>query len=130
MNWLSDQVNQLALLGAAAILILTVGVAAKYFKQIKEGKSDLRVLYSNLVTAHTRSQRLLVAYKFIPTALKLSVHDQAEFVGLDTQEVGRESLLYAITAPLGFEATKLYVPATQAADKIYELVEEFIGEGD
>ncbi|MRI84225.1 MAG: cytochrome C oxidase subunit III [Nitratiruptor sp.] len=40
MNWLSDNVNQLALLGAAAILILTVGVAAKYFKQIKEGKSE------------------------------------------------------------------------------------------
>jgi len=79
---------------------------------IKEGKSGLRVMYSNLVTAHTRSQRLLVAYKFIPTALKLSVHDQAEFVGLDTQEVGRESLLYAVTAPLGFEATTLYVPET------------------
>ncbi|BCD62941.1 cytochrome c oxidase cbb3-type subunit III [Nitratiruptor sp. YY08-26] len=40
MNWLSDNVNQLALLGAAAILILTIGVAAKYFKQMKEGKSE------------------------------------------------------------------------------------------
>lgn len=40
MNWLSDNVNQLALLGAVAILILTIGVAAKYFKQIKEGKSE------------------------------------------------------------------------------------------
>jgi len=40
MNWLSDNVNQLSLLGAAAILILTIGVAAKYFKQIKEGKSE------------------------------------------------------------------------------------------
>jgi cytochrome c oxidase cbb3-type subunit 3 len=40
MNWLSDNVNQLALLGAAAILILTVGVSWKYFKQIKEGKSE------------------------------------------------------------------------------------------
>ena len=40
MNWLNDNVNQLALLGAAAILILTIGVAAKYFKQIKEGKSE------------------------------------------------------------------------------------------
>ena len=77
---------------------------------IKEGGSGLRVMYSKLVTAHTRSQRLLVAYKFIPTALKLSVHDQAEFVGLDTHEAGRESLLYALTAPAGFEATTLYVP--------------------
>ncbi len=40
MNWLSDNVNQLALLGAAAILIIVIGVAAKYFKQIKEGKSE------------------------------------------------------------------------------------------
>ena len=40
MNWLSDNVNQLALLGAAAILILTIGVSWKYIKQIKEGKSE------------------------------------------------------------------------------------------
>ena len=40
MNWLSDQVNQLALLGAAAILIIVIGVSWKYFKQIKEGKSE------------------------------------------------------------------------------------------
>ncbi len=40
MNWLSDNVNRLALLGAAAILIIVIGVAAKYFKQIKEGKSE------------------------------------------------------------------------------------------
>ncbi len=40
MNWLSDQVNQLALLGAAAILIIVIGVTVKYFKQIKEGKSE------------------------------------------------------------------------------------------
>ena len=77
---------------------------------IKEGNSGLRVLYSKLVTAHTKSQRLLMAYKFVPTALKLSVHDQAEFVGLDTHEVGRESLLYALIAPNGFEPTTLYVP--------------------
>ena len=77
---------------------------------IEEGHSGLRVLYSKLVTAHTKSQRLLMAYQFVPTALKLSVHDQAEFVGLDTHEVGRESLLYALTAPNGFEPAVLYVP--------------------
>ena len=77
---------------------------------IKEGNSGLRVLYSKLVTAHTKSQRLLMAYQFVPTALKLSVHDQAEFVGLDTHEVGRESLLYALTAPNGFEPAVLHVP--------------------
>lgn len=77
---------------------------------IKEGDSGIRVLYSKLVTAHTRSQRLLRAYHFLPTSLKLSIHDQAEFVGLDTEEVGRESLLYALLAPNGFEPTTLYVP--------------------
>jgi len=77
---------------------------------VKEGNSGIHVLYSKLVTAHTRSQRLLMAYSFIPTALRLSVHDQAEFVGLETQEVGRESLLYALSAPNGFEPTTLYVP--------------------
>jgi hypothetical protein len=51
-----------------------------------------------------------MAYKFIPTALKLSIHDQAEFVGLDTQEEIRESLLYALIAPNGFEPATLYVP--------------------
>jgi anti-sigma regulatory factor (Ser/Thr protein kinase) len=79
-------------------------------KYIQEGDSGIRVLYSKLVTAHTRSQRLLTAYHFLPTALKLSIHDQAEFVGLDTEEVGRESLLYALLAPNGFEPTTLYVP--------------------
>ena len=77
---------------------------------IQRGKSGLRVLYSKLVTAHTKSQRLLMAYKFVPTALKLSVHDQAEFVGLDTHEESRESLLYALIAPNGFDPTVLYVP--------------------
>ena len=77
---------------------------------IKESDSGIRVLYSKLVTAHTRSQRLLTAYHFLPTSLKLSIHDQADFIGLDTEEVGRESLLYALTAPNGFEPATLYVP--------------------
>lgn len=81
------------------------------WQYIKEGDSGIRVLYSKLVTAHTRSQRLLTAYHFLPTSLKLSIHDQADFVGLETEEVGRESLLYALTAPNGFEPTILYVPS-------------------
>ncbi len=40
MNWLNDNINQLALLGAAAILTIVIAVAAKYFKDIKEGKSE------------------------------------------------------------------------------------------
>lgn len=92
---------------------------------IKEGDSGLRVLYSKLVTAHTRSQRLLMAYDFFPTALKLSVHDQAEFVGLETEEVGRESLLYALTAPSGFDPFTVHVPAVHMAmtQKLFENIE-------
>jgi cytochrome c oxidase cbb3-type subunit 3 len=40
MNWLNDNVNALALLGAAAILILSVGVSLKYIKQMKTDKSS------------------------------------------------------------------------------------------
>lgn len=39
MGWLSDQVNLLALIGAAAILILTIGVSAKYIRQMKTEKA-------------------------------------------------------------------------------------------
>jgi len=39
MNWLNDNVNVLTLLGAAAILILTIFVAGKYIKQMKTDKS-------------------------------------------------------------------------------------------
>jgi anti-sigma regulatory factor (Ser/Thr protein kinase) len=88
---------------------------------IKAGESTIRVLYAKLVTAHTRSQRLLMAYDFIPTALRLSVHDQAEFVGLETEEVGRESLLYALTAPNGFDPATLYVP-----QKHYEITSSLL----
>ncbi len=40
MNWLSDNINQLALLGAAAIVLITVGVVGKYIKNIKNDKSE------------------------------------------------------------------------------------------
>jgi len=40
MNWLNDNVNVLTLLGAAAILILTIFVAGKYIKQMKTDTSS------------------------------------------------------------------------------------------
>lgn len=40
MNWLNDNVNMLGLLGAAAIIILTVGVVGKYMKQMQNDKSS------------------------------------------------------------------------------------------
>ncbi|MDX1809096.1 MAG: cbb3-type cytochrome c oxidase N-terminal domain-containing protein [Sulfurospirillaceae bacterium] len=39
MNWLNDNVNVLALAGAAAIIILTIGIVGKYIKQIKSDTS-------------------------------------------------------------------------------------------
>ena len=39
MNWLNDNVNLLALIGAAAIIIISVVVVGKYIKQIKTDKS-------------------------------------------------------------------------------------------
>ncbi len=39
MNWLNDNVNLLGLLGAAAIIIITVFVVGKYIKQMKTDKS-------------------------------------------------------------------------------------------
>ncbi len=78
---------------------------------LKKGKGGLRVTYSNLVTAHTKSQQLVTAYRFIPMAIKLSVHEQAEFVGIETDETHRESLLYALLAPNGFDPATIYVPS-------------------
>ncbi len=40
MDWLNDNINQLALLGAAVILILSVGVSLKYINQMKTDKSS------------------------------------------------------------------------------------------
>jgi len=39
MNWLNDNVNLLALIGAAAIIIISVFVVGKYIKQMKTDKS-------------------------------------------------------------------------------------------
>jgi anti-sigma regulatory factor (Ser/Thr protein kinase) len=78
---------------------------------VKSAESGVRVAFANLVTAHDRSQKLVKAYGFVPTAIKLSVHDQAEFIGIESAEKRRESLLYAIMAPHGVDDSVLYLPA-------------------
>jgi len=85
-------------------------VSRMQVQYLKEGKGGLRAAYSKLVTAHTKSQKLVHAFGFVPTALKPSVHDQAEFVGIETDEVRRESLLYAILAPNGLDPLTIHVP--------------------
>ena len=47
MNWLNDNVNALALLGAAVILILTFFVVGKYMKQMKTDKSSGELTQEN-----------------------------------------------------------------------------------
>ena len=61
MNWLNDNVNALALLGAAAIIILSVFVVGKYLKQMKTDKSTGEL-------AKERVFLLLHTEIFIPSA--------------------------------------------------------------
>ena len=86
-------------------------VSRAQIRFLKEKDQGVQVGYANLVTTHTRSQKLVKAYGFLPTALKLSVHEQAEFVGIDSGEKRRESLLYAIFAPHDVGATTIHLPA-------------------
>ena len=77
---------------------------------LKNAERGVRVAFSNLVTTHTHSQKLVKAYGFVPTALKLSVHEQADFIGIDSGEKRRESLLYALFAPHDLEPTIIHLP--------------------
>jgi len=74
------------------------------------------LIESNLVTAHTGSQRITKSFKFAPLALKISVHDRGRFIdmeGLSTSQ--RETLLYSVWAPHGLKDTVLYAPGAHAA---------------
>jgi anti-sigma regulatory factor (Ser/Thr protein kinase) len=79
-------------------------------RYLKDSEHEMRVAYANLVTTHIRSQKLVKAYGFVPTAVILSVHDQSEFIGIDSGMHKRESLLYAVFAPNGLEAATIYLP--------------------
>ena len=74
------------------------------------------LIESNLVTAHTGSQRITKSFKFAPLALKISVHDRGRFMdmeGLSTSK--RETLLYSVWAPHGLKDTVLYAPEAHEA---------------
>ena len=47
MNWLNDNVNLLALIGAAAIIVISVFVVGKYIKQIKTDESTGELVDEN-----------------------------------------------------------------------------------
>jgi len=70
---------------------------SKMQAQYLKDEVGLQVSYAQLITAHTKSQRLTLAFHFIPTALKLSLHDQVEFVGSETNTTRRKKQLLVRT---------------------------------
>jgi len=85
-------------------------IVKRQIRYLKENDTGLKIAYINLVTAHTRSQRLSKHFSFMPTALKLSIHDRADFIGIDVANKARESLLYAINIPCGLDPITLHLP--------------------
>ena len=71
---------------------------------------DVTIVESNLITAHTGSQRITRTFKFAPMALKISVHDRAEFLDIDEVVGPRETLLYSIWVPHEMKATTIFIP--------------------
>ena len=69
---------------------------------------------SNLVTTHTLSQKVCSVFKFKPMALKLSVHDRANFLKLAEDDGQRESLLHAIVLTRPSKPVPLFVPPRHA----------------
>jgi anti-sigma regulatory factor (Ser/Thr protein kinase) len=90
---------------------------------LKENTSILMV-ESNLVTSHTGSQRITKSMKFVPLALKLSVHEHADFRDIEAAKNlnPRETLLYSVWAPQGRSTPfTIFTPATHC-DIIKELL--------
>ncbi len=74
-----------------------------------KSEHGIKIVESNLVTAHTGSQRVTKASQFFPFALKISVHKRVEFISIES-ETQRETLLYAIWTPFGLEQITLNTP--------------------
>ncbi len=90
-------------------------VSRMQIRHLQNGESGLRIAFANMVTAHTRSQKLAHAFGFTPLALRLSVHDQSDFVGINTCNRPRESLLYALAAPDGVNPAVIHLPSPHHA---------------
>ncbi len=78
-----------------------------------EDYAELTIIDSNLVTTHTGSQRITRLFGFIPTALKLSMHEQAEFINIkEGKKNQRETLLYSVWRPKEVDINaRIYVPS-------------------
>lgn len=68
------------------------------------------LLDANLVTTHTGSQRICTMFKFKPFAIKLSVHEHAKFIDIESDSNQRESLLYSILSYKNPEFIPLNIP--------------------
>ena len=77
------------------------------------------IIESNLVTTHTGSQRITSLMDFTPMALKISVHERARFIAIESSAPEqRESFLYSIWLPRGMSAVPtIFVPGCH-----YEIV--------
>jgi len=87
-------------------------VARRQAKFLSDNQGGLCIVYTNLVTTHTRSQRLVSHFGYFPTALKVSVHDRVEFVGIEADQKERESLLFAISVECSLEPITVFLPAS------------------
>jgi hypothetical protein len=78
---------------------------------LQESKNPgIHLLESNLVTAHTASQRICRSFKFTPLAFKISVHERAKFVDIEDVASERETLVYSILPYRDIAPFDLYCP--------------------
>ncbi len=95
----------------------------EYLKSDSNPGIDL--VESNLVTAHIGSQRLCKSLNFTPTALKVSVHERAEFINIKDISSERESLLYSVLIFKKPERFAIHCPFEH-----HELVSELLDSAD
>ncbi|MDF3057431.1 MAG: putative anti-sigma regulatory factor, serine/threonine protein kinase [Rariglobus sp.] len=83
-------------------------------RYVDENPERLDFYISNLVTAHTLSQKLAATMGMKPLALNVSTHPRARFMGLQSAQ-GRESNLYAVRVNREQAPTSIYLPPVHAA---------------
>jgi hypothetical protein len=67
------------------------------YKDLQNKTFGFKAYYTNLVTSHNLSQRLVIHFDLSAFALKLSVHEQSEIINIDTGEPQRETHLYSFS---------------------------------
>ena len=85
-------------------------IIKKQINFCNDKEQGIKIIESNLVTAHTGSQRVTKVSNFYPFALKISVHKRVEFVAIESDSQ-RETLLYSIWTPFSLEQVTLNLPA-------------------